>query len=259
MKFRFIVMLLVLLPVAVRVSAQTSTPCPEAVECPTEEPVIEMPQIRLWNRSERDMENITVIFPEQEEDYADIPAGHTSDYRAVEPAYRYAYIHLTSAGEAYVWQPIDYVGETPLEPGYYTYALDIADDHMLTLELLQAVATVEAQGGRCVYGLCHVFVTLYSNGTFVSVVGPNEPVLHTVDEELMQSLTEAIEATDYEAIRSQPFTGICPVAYDGQELIYTFYQEAAVERLASCQYELDDELPLFTVLADILATQPIEE
>lgn len=257
MRVRFIFTLLVWL-MAASASAQSSTPCPEHAECPTEEPTAATPHIRLWNRSEHAMENITVAFPEQEAAYADIPAGQASDYHAVELAYRYAYIHLTSAGEEYVWQPIDYVGEIPLEPGYYTYALDIADDHMIALELLQVVATVESQGGRCIYGLCHIFVTLYSDGTFVSVTGPDEPVIHQVDAELVQSLTEAIEATDYEAIRSEHFTGTCPIAYDGQEITYTFYHGADAEQLASCQYALDDSLPLFTLIAEIRATQPIE-
>lgn len=239
MRVRFIFTLLVWL-MAASASAQSSTPCPEHAECPTEEPTAATPHIRLWNRSEHAMENITVAFPEQEAAYADIPAGQASDYHAVELAYRYAYIHLTSAGEEYVWQPIDYVGEIPLE-------------------LLQVVATVESQGGRCIYGLCHIFVTLYSDGTFVSVTGPDEPVIHQVDAELVQSLTEAIETTDYEAIRSEHFTGTCPVAYDGQELTYTFHNGAAAERLASCQCALDDSLPLFTLIAEILATQPIEE
>jgi hypothetical protein len=259
MNFRFLALLLAALALltASAVFAQSCAPCPENAncqlpECPTEEPALETSHIRLWNRSEQDMENVLVEYPSQIEEYGDIPAGQVTDYRAVDFAYGYAYIRLTVDGKELVLQPIDYVGEVPLEPRYFTYALDIVDGR-IAHQLLQVVATVEYQGGLCVYGACSGLVTLYDDGTLVEVYGPDAPVIHTVESELVQALADEIIFADYEAIRSQPFTGTCPTAYDGQELIYTFYNGAEAEVIASCEYEIDESLPLFALINEILA------
>ena len=96
------------------------------------------PEIRVLNASSRTMEGVTVAFPDDEVVYGTLAPGAASGYRAVERAYRYAYVRTTVDGDTMVLQPIDYVGETLLEPGRYTYRLDLADTDgpWLTLELV---------------------------------------------------------------------------------------------------------------------------
>ena len=54
-------------------------------------------------------------------------------YLEYEEAYRYAYIRIESGTETYVLQPIDFVGETPLPIGLYTYELDINEEGEILL------------------------------------------------------------------------------------------------------------------------------
>lgn len=66
-----------------------------------------------------------VNFSGQREVYGRLEPSQASEYRSVELAYRYAYIEVHFGGEHGVIQPIDYVGETPLDEGRYTYRLTL--------------------------------------------------------------------------------------------------------------------------------------
>jgi len=54
-------------------------------------------------------------------------SGDTSLYQFFpEGGYRYNYVKIkTATNDSFHIQPIDYVGETPLEEGYYTYVLSL--------------------------------------------------------------------------------------------------------------------------------------
>ena len=52
-----------------------------------------------------------------------VGAGAESEYRQVAKAYRYAHIEVLISGATIALRPMDYVGEEPLVPGDYTYAL----------------------------------------------------------------------------------------------------------------------------------------
>lgn len=66
--------------------------------------------------------------------HENVAAGSYSDYLEYEQAYRYAYVEIDTAGTKYTLQPIDFVGETPLSPGFYTYGLELEADGTITLE-----------------------------------------------------------------------------------------------------------------------------
>jgi hypothetical protein len=83
------------------------------------------PEIRVANRSARDFDRVLVNFSGQEVDYGAIRAGAASDYRIARGAYAYARIEVHMDTARLVIQPIDFVGETPLGPGRYTYALSV--------------------------------------------------------------------------------------------------------------------------------------
>lgn len=59
--------------------------------------------------------------------YGSVPKGTMTGYRRFQSAFRYAFISFKIDGESFAIQPIDYVGEIPLEEGSYTYKLTITD------------------------------------------------------------------------------------------------------------------------------------
>ena len=95
--------------------------------------------IRLSNISDFDFEHVVVNTSSGEVSYGSLESGDFSDYKSFDLAYSYAFIELSSNGATYTLQPIDYVGETPLEEGDYTYELDLEPQGQytsLTLKLL---------------------------------------------------------------------------------------------------------------------------
>ena len=85
-------------------------------------------RLRIANESAFTFARVKVRLPGVEEEFGPIPPGTASEYRAVEVAYRYAYIEVHLASDTLVLQPIDYVGESVLPNGQYTYALDVGVD-----------------------------------------------------------------------------------------------------------------------------------
>lgn len=82
--------------------------------------------IRVLNSSDYDFCNVVINLSEGR-NHGEIKSGENTCYREYDKAYRYAYVSLTIDGEDLVVQPIDYVGETPLGIGYFTYHLDIEE------------------------------------------------------------------------------------------------------------------------------------
>ena len=81
-------------------------------------------EIRIANISGFDFKNIVVNASDGERNYGNIHANQISEYKTFDLAYRYAFIELQIDGETYTVQPFDYVGETILTPGHYTYEID---------------------------------------------------------------------------------------------------------------------------------------
>ena len=90
--------------------------------------------IRVANESSFPFSDVEVVFPQDSVDYGAVPADGTSEYRRVTQAYSYALIIVQVGGEELRLQPIDYVGETELPAGRYTYALNVTIEGRLTLE-----------------------------------------------------------------------------------------------------------------------------
>ncbi len=81
-------------------------------------------RIRLSNASQFDFQNITVNTSTGNVVFEDMNVGQNSEYQVFQSAYRYAFVELEIDGETYTIQPIDYVGETLLENGDYTYQIN---------------------------------------------------------------------------------------------------------------------------------------
>ena len=97
--------------------------------------------IRLSNVSQYDFQNIVVNTSTGDTTFENISPQEMTSYKTFKTAYRYAYVKLEIDGETYTLQPSDYVGETPLKNGNYTYQIDANDSQeqyeKLTLTLIK--------------------------------------------------------------------------------------------------------------------------
>ncbi|MCD2517604.1 hypothetical protein LQ564_14920 [Massilia sp. G4R7] len=55
--------------------------------------------------------------------FGDLPVGGISGYQPLTSAYRYASLRLVAAGTSFESIPDDYLGETPLGKGHFTYRI----------------------------------------------------------------------------------------------------------------------------------------
>ncbi|MFN8629837.1 MAG: hypothetical protein U0838_05785 [Chloroflexota bacterium] len=69
--------------------------------------------------------------------------------------------------------------------------------------------------------ICDTLITLDASGRIhLSAKPPND--LGTASAAQLKALQDAIDTTDFAALRRPVFSGTCPTAYDGQELIFSF-------------------------------------
>lgn len=113
------------------------------------------------------------------------------------------------------------------------------------------LVTVQVRGGECPEGACGGTTAIERDGR-VHVVAPVAEELGRAPGEAVAALDAAIRTADFGAIRAKPFTGECPVNFDGQELIYEFRTPSGVQRIASCETEVDPEHPLFLAVHAVI-------
>lgn len=98
-------------------------------------------KIRLSNASKFNFQNITVNTLTGNVNFENLSPGQNTKYKVFSEAYNYAFVELQIDGKTYTLQPIDYVGEIPLEKGNYTYEIsanDSKEQHgKLSLELIK--------------------------------------------------------------------------------------------------------------------------
>jgi hypothetical protein len=115
------------------------------------------------------------------------------------------------------------------------------------------LVTVSTRGGECPDGPCGTTVTLHRDGRVrEATLPPGEPA-GTVPAPQVAAVEAAIRATDFAAIRARPFTGECPTAFDGQEVVFEFTTPAGLERISTCEAEVDLGLPVFVAVGAALA------
>ena len=112
--------------------------------------------------------------------------------------------------------------------------------------------TVVTQGGECMQGACGGTVAIEADGR-VHATGDAPAELGTLSEVVRDALATEIADADFDAIRSHPFTDTCPIAYDGQQVIYTFATASGPVRIDSCEVVVDPANPLFVAVAAALA------
>jgi hypothetical protein len=114
------------------------------------------------------------------------------------------------------------------------------------------IVSVETRGGECASGLCTRLLNIEADGHIHEVI-PKDEVLGTVPVEVVDALQVEVERANYRLLRSRPFTGTCPTAYDGQETIYTFHASRGDQVIESCKVAIDPKHPLFQGVAAVLA------
>lgn len=117
------------------------------------------------------------------------------------------------------------------------------------------LVTVETRGGECPQGACGSTIAIEADGR-IHATAPAPVELGIVPAVTLGGLTTEIAQTDFAALKSHPFTDTCPVAFDGQEIVYTFSTPAGIERIASCEVVVDPDAPLFVAVSAALAGLP---
>lgn len=103
--------------------------------CTDRDDSITMAKIRVKNVSALNFDTVQV--GAEDKIHENVAIGGFSDYLEYETAYTYDYIKITSGEEGvFILQPIDFVGETPLTPGFYTYQLNVLETGEVQLEFV---------------------------------------------------------------------------------------------------------------------------
>ena len=113
------------------------------------------------------------------------------------------------------------------------------------------LVTVSTRGGECPAGMCESQVVIERDGR-VHALKPAVKEFGKVPGNALTALDAAIRASDFAAIKAKKFTGECPVNFDGQEVIYEFSTPSGVQRIASCEVEIDENHPLFLAVTQAL-------
>ena len=111
--------------------------------------------------------------------------------------------------------------------------------------------TIESRGGRCVGGPCGRTLYLDFDGRVHEAAKPPND-LGFIEPDMVAALEQAIGDADFDEIRSRPFTGTCPTAVDGQELVLEFATSDGVENIASCEVAIDWSSPLFVTVTTVM-------
>ena len=104
------------------------------IACADRDDNLEGVNIRIKNESSVTFDTVQVGGDEMI--HENIGPEEYSGYLEYETAYSYAYINIMVGEENYVLQPIDFVGETPLENGFYTYVLSISEEGDVVLNFV---------------------------------------------------------------------------------------------------------------------------
>ncbi|MDE3743944.1 hypothetical protein [Maribacter polysaccharolyticus] len=104
------------------------------IGCTDRDDVLDGVWIRVKNVSTLPYDAIQV--GDEEMVHTNLASDSYSEYLAYETAYVYAYIHILVGEETYVLQPIDFVGESPLPLGYYTYEVGLDENGDVTLDFV---------------------------------------------------------------------------------------------------------------------------
>lgn len=113
----------------------------------------------------------------------------------------------------------------------------------LPTETLLASRTV--QGGRCITGLCLRRYRVYADGRWDYTDNTRSSDGRLSPEDL-DAVEDAVVST--RIFDAAPFTGLCPTAWDGSEIVYVWVDDDSLYRESTCTREIPDTDPLVEVL-----------
>lgn len=82
-------------------------------------------EIRVKNASSYTIENLRIATGGGDFSYETLEPGKVSDYKLYDYSYSYFYTSFSIDTSEFVQQPIDYVGESKIKNGKYTYSISI--------------------------------------------------------------------------------------------------------------------------------------
>jgi hypothetical protein len=113
--------------------------------------------------------------------------------------------------------------------------------------------SVETRGGECPDGACDSLIAIGRDGS-VRQVRPTAKDLGTIPGAELDALAVEVQRANFPFIESRLFTGECPTAFDGQEVIYTFHLPTGDEAIATCTVAIDPNHPLFLAVGAAMRT-----
>lgn len=111
------------------------------------------------------------------------------------------------------------------------------------------ILTIRTRGGHCMDGECWSEKQIKADGSFTAADSTGAQKNGRLDADRVAELIQQIAATDFVQLKAQPFTGTCPIAFDGQEYIYTFQTLSGPQTIESCAVGIDENSPLFQNIA----------
>jgi hypothetical protein len=120
------------------------------------------------------------------------------------------------------------------------------------------LVTIRAEGGHCINNSCGSEKQINEDGSYVAKYGTGANQAGTLNAAAVAELAELVATTNFEEIKALPFTGTCPIAFDGQEITYIFHTANGDQTIASCKVAIDPNLPIFQQTDTLVAamTQP---
>ena len=127
------------------------------------------------------------------------------------------------------------------------------------------IMTYRQEGGLCISGdLCWGEWDLFTDGSYVQRAHEYELFgeAGAIPPNDVAKLIQEVAIVDFDEIKSRPFEGTCPIAYDGSMNTYTFVTDNGEEIIGSCTYDLEPFESLtdaiWDVHAEILRQEPPE-
>lgn len=119
---------------------------------------------------------------------------------------------------------------------------------------------VRTTGGLCLVGECEGQIVVQRDGTYTQKVGTQKPRTGKVSPTKLDALATEIDKADFARIKAVPFTGTCPIAYDGTQYIYTFPTASGAPEIDACKVGIDEKAALWVavkaVVDEIQSAQP---
>ncbi|MCW2972109.1 MAG: hypothetical protein JWN72_382 [Thermoleophilia bacterium] len=112
--------------------------------------------------------------------------------------------------------------------------------------------TVATTGGLCA-GSCDTKLYVSSFGSVTRTRGTSDSVHRELPKAGLERLDRLVRAAQRDDLTTGPFTGTCPIAFDGQQQAITINRQSddVTIKLDSCEDALVSDAPLLEELADI--------